>query len=263
MACPCGSGVALETCCGPIIAGEKPASTPEAMMRARYTAYTQQAIDFLFTSLHPDSPGEADRRSTEAWAKYAKWHGLEIIGSSGGGEGEDEGIVEFVAKYSIKDTPQRHHERAVFRRHGKKWLYLDGKEIKSQPVSGPRLKPGRNDDCPCGSGRKFKKCCGPVWEAGARTPEQLVRARFAAQLAGEADYLTRSLHPDASQPADADESVTFAELRILKTSSSGTEEAEVESSYTESKAGKATQKQVRNICRQLGGKWLLAGVSAA
>jgi uncharacterized protein len=21
-------------------------------------------------------------------------------------------------------------------------------------------KVGRNDDCPCGSGRKFKKCCG-------------------------------------------------------------------------------------------------------
>ncbi|WP_085931013.1 SEC-C metal-binding domain-containing protein [Anaerophaga thermohalophila] len=23
-----------------------------------------------------------------------------------------------------------------------------------------RLKPGRNDPCPCGSGKKYKKCCG-------------------------------------------------------------------------------------------------------
>jgi uncharacterized protein YecA (UPF0149 family) len=24
----------------------------------------------------------------------------------------------------------------------------------------PNLKTGRNDPCPCGSGSKFKKCCG-------------------------------------------------------------------------------------------------------
>ncbi|HEY2683328.1 MAG TPA: sulfotransferase [Steroidobacteraceae bacterium] len=29
------------------------------------------------------------------------------------------------------------------------------------------MKPGRNDPCPCGSGKKYKKCCG---EPGARTP---------------------------------------------------------------------------------------------
>lgn len=33
-------------------------------------------------------------------------------------------------------------------------LFLDGME---QVVS--EIKVGRNDPCPCGSGRKFKKCC--------------------------------------------------------------------------------------------------------
>jgi uncharacterized protein YecA (UPF0149 family) len=28
-----------------------------------------------------------------------------------------------------------------------------------QPVEGQK-KVGRNDDCPCGSGKKYKKCCG-------------------------------------------------------------------------------------------------------
>ncbi len=28
------------------------------------------------------------------------------------------------------------------------------------PILGPRNKIGRNDPCPCGSGKKFKKCCG-------------------------------------------------------------------------------------------------------
>ena len=29
-----------------------------------------------------------------------------------------------------------------------------------QPVSVGKPKVGRNDPCPCGSGKKFKKCCG-------------------------------------------------------------------------------------------------------
>jgi len=33
--------------------------------------------------------------------------------------------------------------------------------VKQEPVKvGPKV--GRNDPCPCGSGKKYKKCCGPV-----------------------------------------------------------------------------------------------------
>jgi len=31
--------------------------------------------------------------------------------------------------------------------------------VKKQPVKKTK-KPGRNDPCPCGSGKKYKKCCG-------------------------------------------------------------------------------------------------------
>jgi len=35
----------------------------------------------------------------------------------------------------------------------------DGKEtVKSSPKRVQKV--GRNDACPCGSGRKFKQCCG-------------------------------------------------------------------------------------------------------
>jgi len=44
----------------------------------------------------------------------------------------------------------------------------------------PTTKPGRNDPCPCGSGRKYKKCCGQAESAAA--PEVLLqRARNPAQ----------------------------------------------------------------------------------
>lgn len=32
----------------------------------------------------------------------------------------------------------------------------------TSPTGRSRRKPGRNDSCPCGSGRKYKKCCGKV-----------------------------------------------------------------------------------------------------
>jgi hypothetical protein len=32
------------------------------------------------------------------------------------------------------------------------------------PRPGTQPKPGRNDDCPCGSGIKYKKCCAPAFD---------------------------------------------------------------------------------------------------
>jgi uncharacterized protein len=47
------------------------------------------------------------------------------------------------------------------------WRRKGPKQISMPPEVGLRLEPshaapkaGRNDPCPCGSGRKFKKCCG-------------------------------------------------------------------------------------------------------
>jgi tetratricopeptide (TPR) repeat protein len=41
------------------------------------------------------------------------------------------------------------------------------------------MKPGRNDPCPCGSGRKYKHCCGLLPAAAAAVPgrDSLVAAR--------------------------------------------------------------------------------------
>jgi preprotein translocase subunit SecA len=36
----------------------------------------------------------------------------------------------------------------------------DGEESRKEPVRRKDEKVGRNDLCPCGSGRKYKRCCG-------------------------------------------------------------------------------------------------------
>ncbi|WP_435626906.1 tetratricopeptide repeat protein [Candidatus Ferrigenium straubiae] len=42
------------------------------------------------------------------------------------------------------------------------------------------MKSGRNDPCPCGSGKKYKKCCSDKLEAGAAFPPPRPPAHFAA-----------------------------------------------------------------------------------
>ena len=37
--------------------------------------------------------------------------------------------------------------------------YFEATAEKPKPVTRPADKIGRNDPCPCGSGRKYKKCC--------------------------------------------------------------------------------------------------------
>ena len=60
---------------------------------------------------------------------------------------------------TVRDQSQ-HHERAEFSRIDGRWFYIDGEMIKAKPVVREAPKVGRNEPCPCGSGKKYKKCCG-------------------------------------------------------------------------------------------------------
>lgn len=156
--CPCDSGKDFDLCCGPILDGA-PAATPEILMRSRYTAFATGRIDHLDRTLAPEKRDPAEFAEQEKFAREARWLGLEIRGTEGGGPEDGTGMVEYVARF--KFGPRKHalHERAEFRREDGRWLYVDGALNPKEP---PRRveKIGRNDPCGCGSGKKFKKCCG-------------------------------------------------------------------------------------------------------
>jgi len=156
--CPCGSGATYADCCEPIITGGRTAATAEELMRARYSAYVNVATDFLFESNHPDYRKGYDHKGTREWAESAVWEGLEIIGVDGGGADDNAGSVEFIARYREKNAPHAHHERAEFSKHEEKWYFTEGALVKPKPIVSEKI--GRNDLCPCGSGVKYKKCCG-------------------------------------------------------------------------------------------------------
>lgn len=157
--CPCGSGQEYSACCEPFIKGEKLPETAEQLMRSRYSAYTMVNIDYLHNSLHPDHQSDHDVNAARKWAADSDWLGLEIVSTSAGGKDDETGIVEFKAGYRENGKVRQLHEISRFEKVDGRWTYVDGELPKPQTVRN-EAKVGRNDPCPCGSGKKFKKCCG-------------------------------------------------------------------------------------------------------
>lgn len=53
------------------------------------------------------------------------------------------------------------------------------------------------ETCPCGSGRPYAACCGPLHDGkAAPDAESLMRSRYSAYVLGLASYLRATWHPD-------------------------------------------------------------------
>jgi len=154
--CPCGSGKAFDACCSPVIAGQVKAAAPEALMRARYSAFATGSTEFLTESLHPDHRHDHDAAATKRWAEKSDWLGLEIVHAEAG---DEEGVVEFIATFKEKGIVRRHHEKSRFKKEGDHWYFVDGQLVLPATQVNEGRKVGRNEPCPCGSGKKYKKCC--------------------------------------------------------------------------------------------------------
>ena len=158
--CPCGSGKKYAECCEPIHSGAAKAKTAEALMRARYSAYAVKKIQFLKTSAGPEVQADFDEKACREWAEASTWHGLDIISTDRGGENDDEGFVEFIAHYAANGETVEHHEHSYFKKLDGEWKFIDGEIESGVPYQREEPKIGRNAPCPCGSGKKYKKCCG-------------------------------------------------------------------------------------------------------
>jgi len=158
--CPCCSGRPLDECCGPVIRGERPAATAEELLRSRYSAYATGEIAYLLDSTHPDHRADQDEAGIRNWSRNSQWHGLDVLATTAGGPDDEEGQVEFIADYTHEGERRSHHELATFARVGGDWKLVRGEPVRQQPYVREEPKVGRNDPCPCGSGKKHKKCCG-------------------------------------------------------------------------------------------------------
>lgn len=155
-ACPCGKTaqgepLTYQSCCKPLHSVLRVASTPEELMRSRYSAYYFALGQYIFDTHHADFRGNTTVEEFSKSAENTDWCRLEVVSSS---HSNDSGQVEFKASFIDGDKLHTLHEASNFVRQHGVWLYTDGdfKPRKAEKIN-------RNQSCPCGSGHKAKRCC--------------------------------------------------------------------------------------------------------
>lgn len=113
-------------------------NTPEALMRSRYDAFCRQDWKYIAeTSLH-QTEEELSSSPSPTWLK------LDVLNAY-------DNIVEFKAYYKLGREIEVLHEKSTFVKINDTWKYKDGELYPSKILS--------NEPCPCGSAKKYKKCC--------------------------------------------------------------------------------------------------------
>lgn len=136
------------------------AETAERLMRTRYSAFVLVKPDYIVKTTLPAQQSLLDVNSIESWAKETNWAGLEIV-QHAPKLGKRHAQVEFKAYFNTSnDTSsqlQAHHELSAFVKVKDKsskdarWYFLDPTVVMMVTQKQP---------CICGSGEKFKRCCG-------------------------------------------------------------------------------------------------------
>ncbi len=158
MLCPCGSSLSFSECCQPFITHQKQPSTPEQLMRSRFSAYATKDARYIHDTYGAVSRAKQSIADLQSWADECIWLAL-IVHQS------DEAQVEFSAYYLVEHTLFELREKSNFALEQGLWRYLDGEITVSNEIA----KVKRNQLCPCNNypsawsakkGKKFKHCCG-------------------------------------------------------------------------------------------------------
>ena len=153
--CPCGSGGLFGDCCDPILTGKRLAATAEQLMRARFTAHVVHDFVFLHRTYRPTAQQPF---VDEAEVPTMQWTKL-VVHSHEAGRNPDTAYVDFSAYGSEAGTERVLHEKAEFIRQNGAWIYTRAVREGPAPYIASVPKPGRNNPCPCGSGKKYKQFC--------------------------------------------------------------------------------------------------------
>ena len=112
--------------------------TPKKLMISRYEAFIKEDWKYIAQTSINQTEEDLQKSPSMHWLK------LDVIN-------DYKNIVEFKAYYKLGETIELLHEKSTFVLVNDEWKYKDGELFNT--------KIARNEECPCGSGRKFKKCC--------------------------------------------------------------------------------------------------------
>jgi SEC-C motif-containing protein len=129
-------------------------------MRSRFSAFCIGHVDYLISTHHPSQRRDDDRAQLAASLNHCQWLELSIIHCQQGSTDQQHGEVEFIASYRQDGQLAQLHERSRFVKEQGRWFYLHGDILETAQSTSKPSKPGRNQPCHCGSGKKFKHCHG-------------------------------------------------------------------------------------------------------
>jgi len=156
--CLCGSGLNSANCCQRFIAHKDHPTTAEALMRSRFTAYAQKNEAYLLATWD-DASTKKPKFIDFSKEGDVVWTQLDIIQCKKGAINDKKGLIEFKAHYTLDGEPYVMHEISRFVFKNGRWFYMDGL-VKSVSRANQQVNEGKNKPCPCGSGKKYKRCCG-------------------------------------------------------------------------------------------------------
>ena len=146
--CFCRSGKEYKHCCAPFHLHTAIPETAEQLMRSRYTAYVLKNIPYIVSTTVPSQQTLLETHLLQEWADNTTWLGLEILKTEN--LTKTQSAVEFKAIFQGEEGELAHQERSIFVKIENRWYFVD------PTVSLPTMK----QSCVCGSGKKFKHCCG-------------------------------------------------------------------------------------------------------
>ena len=148
--CYCGTDLTFEHCCQPYIVGQRTPAHAEQLMRSRFSAYVIRNADYIHHTYAVEKRPENVIADIYDFAKSCRFIKLKVLNSE---ENGDLATVEFSAQYFYQNLFCQLNELSRFEKRDDQWFYVDG-----DITPAPDLKVGRNDLCPCGSDKKYKKC---------------------------------------------------------------------------------------------------------
>lgn len=128
MLCPCHSQKTYESCCKLFHDHTALPSTPEMLMRSRYSAYARAKSDYIIETTHPKS-SHYNRNLAQfkdevlEFSKNTEFLGLEILEHS---YEKDQGRVVFHATLKQGDQDISFKEKSLFIKELGRWYYLEG-----------------------------------------------------------------------------------------------------------------------------------------
>lgn len=148
MRCPCG-GLSYQSCCQPLHQGISAVSA-KTLMCSRFSAFFLKNIDYIVATTVPSQQKLLDKTVLQLWANEMNWTHLDVI-SHVAKIGKRHAQVHFKAYYDNRQGVSCHDEISSFVKIDGAWYFLD------HTVS---LISTNKQPCLCGSGDKFKMCCG-------------------------------------------------------------------------------------------------------